>query len=40
MGGLDGSFFEYIYMFLGDLLDIIILINNGINFVLYCMMSK
>lgn len=40
MGGLDGSFFEFIYMPLGDLLDIITLINNGINFVLYCTMSK
>lgn len=40
MGGLDGSFFEYIYMPLVDLLDIITLINNGINFVLYCTMSK
>lgn len=40
MGGLDGSFFDFIYLPLGDLLDIITLINNGINFVLYCTMSK
>ncbi|XP_062616280.1 G-protein coupled receptor dmsr-1-like [Saccostrea cucullata] len=40
MGGLDDSFFMHIYLPLGDLLDIITLINNGINFVLYCTMSK
>jgi hypothetical protein len=40
MGGLDESFFIHIYLPLGDLLDIITLINNGINFVLYCTMSK
>ena len=40
MGGLDESFFLHIYLPLGDLLDIITLINNGINFVLYCTMSK
>jgi len=29
-----------VYMSLGDLLDILVLINNGINFILYCSMSK
>lgn len=29
-----------IYLNLGDLLDILALINNGINFILYCTMSK
>lgn len=38
-GVLDG-FFDEIYVSLGDLLDILALINNGVNFVLYCAMSK
>jgi hypothetical protein len=29
-----------VYVNLGDLLDILVLINNGINFILYCSMSK
>ncbi|XP_033764072.1 sex peptide receptor-like [Pecten maximus] len=36
---IDG-FFVNVYTPLGDLLDIVALINNGINFVLYCTMSK
>ena len=38
--GLIHGFFENVYAPLGDLLDILALINNGINFVLYCTMSK
>lgn len=34
------GFVNEIYMALGDLLDILALINNGINFILYCSMSK
>jgi len=39
-GVLPGGFVNEIYMALGDLLDILALINNGINFILYCSMSK
>ena len=34
------NFFEKTYIPLGDIMDIIALINNGINFVLYCTMSR
>ncbi|KAL4221404.1 G-protein coupled receptor [Mactra antiquata] len=34
------DFFENIYIPLGDTMDIIALINNSINFVLYCTMSQ
>ena len=40
LGGLIEGFFHNVYTPLGDLLDILTLINNGINFVLYCTMSK
>lgn len=40
LSGLIQKFFHHIYTPLGDLLDILALINNGINFVLYCTMSK
>ena len=40
LSGLIANFFENYYMPLGDLMDIIALINNSINFVLYCSMSK
>ncbi|CAI9724755.1 sex peptide receptor-like [Octopus vulgaris] len=38
--GTFNSFFKNYYIYLGDTLDILTLINNGINFVLYCTMSK
>ncbi|XP_064610860.1 G-protein coupled receptor dmsr-1-like [Liolophura sinensis] len=34
------DFFEYIYMPLGDTMDIVALINNAVNFVLYCTMGE
>jgi len=40
LSGLLPGFVGEIYMALGDLLDILALINNGINFILYCSMSK
>lgn len=40
LSGLIQDFFHHIYTPLGDILDILALINNGINFVLYCTMSK
>ena len=36
----DESFYQNAYMPLGDLFDIIALINNSINFLLYCVMSR
>jgi G protein-coupled receptor 139 len=40
LSGLIDNFFHRVYSPFGDLLDIITLINGGINFVLYCTMSK
>ena len=40
LSGLLTDFVIEIYMALGDLLDILALMNNGINFILYCSMSK
>lgn len=40
LSSLIDGFFTDVYMPLGDLLDILALTNNGINFVLYCTMSK
>jgi hypothetical protein len=37
---MDKSFYNDVYMPLGDLLDIIALVNNSINFIIYCAMSK
>jgi hypothetical protein len=34
------SFYNSVYMALGDLLDMLALINNSINFLLYCTMSR
>ena len=33
-------FFDFVYWPLGDLLDLAALLNNSINFVLYCLMSR
>ena len=40
LSGVLPGFVNEVYMALGDLLDILALINNGINFILYCSMSK
>ena len=40
LGGILPHFVEQVYGPLGDLVDILALINNGINFILYCTMSK
>ncbi|XP_052224820.1 G-protein coupled receptor dmsr-1-like [Dreissena polymorpha] len=37
---LEENFFEQIYIPLGDTMDIIALVNSGVNFVLYCTMSQ
>ncbi|XP_025084076.1 probable G-protein coupled receptor 139 [Pomacea canaliculata] len=34
------GFFIHVYIPLGDLMDMLALINNGVNFVLYCSMSR
>ncbi|XP_071110087.1 G-protein coupled receptor dmsr-1-like [Haliotis cracherodii] len=34
------GFFKNVYIPLGDLMDMVALINNGVNFVLYCAMSR
>lgn len=39
-GILVTDFIDEVYVPLGDILDIITLVNNGINFILYCAMSK
>ena len=36
----ESNFHHNVYMKLGDLMDIFALINNSINFVLYCSMSR
>lgn len=40
LGGVVDGFFNNIYGPLGDVMDTLALFNNGINFVLYCTMSK
>ena len=40
LNGILPFFVDEIYGPLGDLIDILALINNGINFILYCTMSK
>lgn len=40
VGGIVDDFFSKVYLPLGDLMDTLALFNNGINFVLYCTMSK
>ena len=38
--GLRTDFFDNVYVPLGDVMDIVALVNNGINFTLYCAMSQ
>ncbi|KAK6175061.1 hypothetical protein SNE40_013599 [Patella caerulea] len=40
LSGIVDGYFHRVYQPLGDLMDILALINNGINFILYCTMSK
>ena len=40
LSGVKEGFYEAVYTPLGDLMDIMALINNAINFTLYCSMSK
>lgn len=40
LSGVDSSIFINIYIPLGDVWDELVLINSGVNFVLYCTMSR
>ncbi len=40
LSGVDSTIFVKIYVPLGDVWDIIVLINSAVNFILYCIMSR
>ena len=40
ISGLDEDFFKTIYIYLGDFLDLLVLLNSAVNFILYCGMSQ
>ena len=40
VGGLSTTFFKDIYIHVGDMMDILVLINSAFNFILYCIMSQ
>ena len=40
ISGLNDHFFEEIYSNLGDVMDLLVLLNSAVNFVLYCIMSQ
>ena len=40
ISGLNEDFFRDIYSNLGDVMDLLVLINSAINFILYCIMSQ
>lgn len=40
VSGINEDFFHGVYVPLGDVMDILVLINSAINFILYCIMSK
>lgn len=40
MSGLDTRIFRRVYVPLGDVWDIVALINSAVNFLLYCSMSR
>lgn len=40
VSGLKPIYFSTLYMPLGDVMDIAALVNNAVNFVLYCTMSR
>lgn len=40
LSAVDQSIFERVYVPLGDLWDLLILVNSAVNFVLYCTMSR
>ena len=40
LSGLNNRVFEEVYVPLGDVWDILVLVNSAVNFVLYCIMSR
>ncbi|CAI9729656.1 sex peptide receptor-like [Octopus vulgaris] len=40
ISGINQDFFSNVYVPLGDVMDILVLINSAINFILYCIMSQ
>jgi len=40
LSGVDQSIFDDVYVPLGDVFDVVVLINSAVNFVLYCTMSR
>lgn len=40
ISAVDQDFFNNVYIHLGDLMDILVLINSAVNFILYCIMSQ
>jgi len=40
VSGLEPIYFEMLYVPIGDVMDIAALVNNAVNFVLYCAMSR
>lgn len=40
ISGLNDHFFNEIYSNLGDVMDLLVLLNSAVNFVLYCIMSQ
>ncbi|CAG5125135.1 unnamed protein product [Candidula unifasciata] len=40
ISAVDQDFFDNVYIHLGDLMDILVLVNSAVNFILYCIMSQ
>lgn len=40
LSGIDKRFFDEVYTQLGDVWDIVVIVNSSVNFVLYCAMSR
>lgn len=40
ISGLNDKFFNDIYSNLGDVMDLLVLLNSAVNFILYCIMSQ
>jgi thyrotropin-releasing hormone receptor len=40
LSGIDKNIFEEVYVPLGDVFDLLVLVNSAVNFVLYCSMSR
>lgn len=40
LSGVDSRIFDDVYVPLGDVFDVVVLVNSALNFVLYCTMSR